>query len=255
MLAPTLHPLSDITEALLAAIAEHEVGRLPQAEAGYAAILAREPEQPQALYFSGLLALQGGRAEAAVTLLRRAATVRPGHADSHFGLGNALWLAGQRAAAEAAWQAALAVQPRHLPALLHLAKAREEAGATQDAIGYCERAITLAPRDALAHAALASALLASGQNDAALAAAQQALALRDDVAQGWFQYGTVLKALRRWDDAAAALQRALTLNRLSLLEIAIANGFGSQDNFTRVFRKSTGLTPRQFRDLSRSGCS
>lgn len=57
------------------------------------------------------------------------------------------------------------------------------------------------------------------------------------------------------DRRIAAAQRALTLSRLSLIEIAVANGFGSQDNFTRVFRKSTGLTPRQFRDLSRSGCS
>jgi AraC family transcriptional regulator len=33
------------------------------------------------------------------------------------------------------------------------------------------------------------------------------------------------------------------------VEIAIDTGFGSQANFTRVFRKRTGLTPGQYRAL------
>ncbi len=35
--------------------------------------------------------------------------------------------------------------------------------------------------------------------------------------------------------------------RLSLVEIALESGFGSQGNFNRIFRKRTGLTPGQFR--------
>jgi AraC family transcriptional regulator len=38
----------------------------------------------------------------------------------------------------------------------------------------------------------------------------------------------------------------------SLVEIALDNGFGSLDNFIRVFRKTTGLTPGQYRSLGRS---
>lgn len=47
-------------------------------------------------------------------------------------------------------------------------------------------------------------------------------------------------------------KRQLAEGRLSLVEIALASGFGSQGNFNRIFRKQTGLTPGQFRNQLRS---
>ena len=44
----------------------------------------------------------------------------------------------------------------------------------------------------------------------------------------------------------------LAQGRLSLVEIALESGFGSQGNFNRIFRKHTGLTPGQFRRQQRS---
>lgn len=52
---------------------------------------------------------------------------------------------------------------------------------------------------------------------------------------------------RRIEDAKAKLAEP----HLSLVEIALEAGFGSQGNFNRIFRKSTGLTPGQFRMLRR----
>lgn len=46
-----------------------------------------------------------------------------------------------------------------------------------------------------------------------------------------------------------AAKEKLRLAQSSLVEIAIDTGFGSQANFTRVFRKMTGLTPGQYRAL------
>ena len=45
----------------------------------------------------------------------------------------------------------------------------------------------------------------------------------------------------------------LAEGRLSLVEIALESGFGSQGNFNRIFRKRTGLTPGQFRSQRRGG--
>lgn len=53
---------------------------------------------------------------------------------------------------------------------------------------------------------------------------------------------------RRIQDAKARLAEG----RLSLVEIALEAGFGSQGNFNRIFRKHTGLTPCQFRALRRN---
>jgi AraC family transcriptional regulator len=47
-------------------------------------------------------------------------------------------------------------------------------------------------------------------------------------------------------------KRKLAEGRLSLAEIALDSGFGSQGNFNRIFRKRTGLTPGQFRSQQRS---
>ena len=44
-------------------------------------------------------------------------------------------------------------------------------------------------------------------------------------------------------------RQELARNNLSLVEIALEFGFGSQANFTRVFRKATSLTPGQYREL------
>jgi AraC family transcriptional regulator len=47
-----------------------------------------------------------------------------------------------------------------------------------------------------------------------------------------------------------AAKDALASPKPSLNEIALDSGFGSLDNFIRVFRKKTGLTPGQYRKLS-----
>lgn len=47
----------------------------------------------------------------------------------------------------------------------------------------------------------------------------------------------------------AAAQERLRTRRASMVEVALDTGFGTQANFSRVFRKLTGLTPRQYRDM------
>lgn len=46
-----------------------------------------------------------------------------------------------------------------------------------------------------------------------------------------------------------AAQEMLSVRHASLADIAFGTGFSSQANFSRVFRKITGLTPGQYRDL------
>jgi AraC family transcriptional regulator len=46
-------------------------------------------------------------------------------------------------------------------------------------------------------------------------------------------------------------QKLLACHQLSLVEIALDTGFGSQANFTRVFRKVAGVTPGQYREQCR----
>lgn len=49
----------------------------------------------------------------------------------------------------------------------------------------------------------------------------------------------------------AAAQAMLRERHVALVEVAMDAGFGSQATFTRAFRKITGLTPGQYRELHR----
>jgi len=55
------------------------------------------------------------------------------------------------------------------------------------------------------------------------------------------------------DRRLEAAQAMLRKERKPLADVALDAGFGSQANFSRTFRKITGLTPGQYRDLHRAG--
>lgn len=225
-----LDTAEDPPPGLLEAHAHHQAGRHAEAEAGYAAVLAAQPGQPQALYFSGMLALQTGRTEEAVARLRAAAAARPGHAESQFALGNALWQAGRKEEAITAWQATLGCEAAHAGALLNLAKARAESGDYGATIALCHMAVQLVPDDPATHAALAAALLGGGQAEAALASVDRALALAPNLAEAHFLRGNALKALHRMAEASEALTRAVEFApnhgkaRLNLANALLAQG-------------------------------
>jgi AraC family transcriptional regulator len=51
------------------------------------------------------------------------------------------------------------------------------------------------------------------------------------------------------DRRVQAARQELARDNMSLVDIALEFGFGSQANFTRVFRKAMSLTPGQYREL------
>jgi AraC family transcriptional regulator len=53
------------------------------------------------------------------------------------------------------------------------------------------------------------------------------------------------------DRRIEAAKELLAADGASLAQVALATGFGSQANFTRAFRRTTGLTPGQHRELCR----
>jgi AraC family transcriptional regulator len=48
----------------------------------------------------------------------------------------------------------------------------------------------------------------------------------------------------------AAAKEKLRTRHSAMAEVALDTGFGTQANFSRVFRKVTGMTPRQYREMS-----
>ena len=176
---PATRPLG----ALLAeAIALHRADRLREAEPLYAAVLAAEPDHPDALHFLGVLKHRQGASEAAVALIRRALALAPSP-DAHNNLGNVLLQSGQAEAAVMAYRRVVELRPDDAAAHHNLGIALQAVDRPAEAGTALERAIALDPRQALFHYSSAMLWLRCGKPEMALALVQVALALDSNFSQ------------------------------------------------------------------------
>ena len=211
MLAPASGAFS-AKAAFQAAAQAHKAGRLDEAEAGYRAILAREPLHPDALYLLGAVRRQHGDRAQAEALYRQALALRE---DARF----LFALAG----------------------LLHEARRHPEAEAAY------RRTLDLAPGLADAHNNYGNLLGEIGRMEEAETAYRRAIATRPDFAFAHNNLGNLLKALRRHGEAESAYRRTLELEphhlpaRLNLAAI-LADG-GKVAEAEQAYREATSLHP------------
>src|SRR5262249_35067866 len=112
--------MNEVRPLLEAALAHHRAGRLDEAASGYASVLARAPDDLNAIYLSGVLAAQRGDPQTAVERIGRAIAAKPEIPDFHNNLGEALRALDRLQEAEAAYRRALALDAEHPGALANL---------------------------------------------------------------------------------------------------------------------------------------
>ena len=166
---------SMLQQALLAAVAHHDAGRIAQAEAGYRAILLQDPDHPDAMQLLGVIALAHGRHQEAVGLIRRALVAMPNFPDGHMNLGNALRALGQWDEAQAAYERAIRLRPDFSLARTNLALLLNDRGAHAAAELHARRATERAPGLFMAHVALGAALRGLNRRPDAITAFRRAL--------------------------------------------------------------------------------
>lgn len=193
------------------AVALHQAGRLPEAEALYRAILRREPRRAEAWHLLGVLAGQCGKAEAALELLDRAADLDPRPAVYQENRAKALRRLGRTEAAEAAYHAALARSPRQVGLHLGLGSLLLADGRPGEALEPLRRATVLAPGDAATHATYAAALASHGEASRAEMALRKAARLEPGNAEHWRNLGHARRLLGKLDAAGEALEHAAAL--------------------------------------------
>ncbi len=133
------------------AVALHQAGRLDEAGAIYARVLAAQPGQVDALNLAGAIALQCGDPARAAELIGAAVARNPLFADAQANYGNALRLLGRHGEALTAYDAALKLRPDHVAALANRAEARRALGQFTGAAADTERALALAPDLTISH--------------------------------------------------------------------------------------------------------
>jgi hypothetical protein len=197
--------------ALQAAVAQHQAGRLAEAEALYRHILAGFPRHPDALHFMGLLAHQRGQHDAALALMDQALREAPAHAACHSNRGNTLLALGRLDEAIASFEQALSIDRNLADAHLNLGNALQLQGRPEDAVASYRRALRLNPQSAETHYNLGRVYEAEGQLANATHSYRRAVALRPDYIKAHFNLGNVLQAAGQPEQAMASYRQVLAL--------------------------------------------
>lgn len=199
----------DMQQALQHALNCHGAGDLGQAEQIYRRVLAADPTQPDALHYLGVIGLQTGRFEDAVTFISQAIERRPDYLDALSNLGNALQALGRFDEAAARYREVLQLQPRNAAVIGNLGNALLQSGEPVAAIDAYEAALDIEPRLLDTRRTLAHALLGQGRATEALAQIELALKGMPDSPEMLVTMGNVLNELGRGAEAIACFEKVL----------------------------------------------
>lgn len=222
-------------------------GRLQEAEAGYRAVLADDPENADAYNGLGLLAMRIGQHDVAGQLFGMAVELAPGDTVFLCNQGTALYGESRLDEARAVFEQALAHDEHCAKALLNIGiihKARREYAQSTEVLN---RAVVAAPRDPDAFANLAEALLEIGQHDSAENIARAAVNLDNRHVLGLFALASTLVALARPQEALAWAKRLVRYapgeaRFHRLLAECLAHSGGHEQAY-REARKAIALAP------------
>ncbi len=254
--------MASITDLLTTALQYHRSGQLTAAADLYQQVLQQQPQQPNALYFLGLLCHQGGDLAGAIAHYRQAIAVQPNYAEAHNNLGAALQQQGDLGTALTHYQAVLRIQPGNPHANINLGVVLQQQGDVAAAIARYQKAIRLNPSLPEAHTNLAHAWKASGDLDAAIASYRAALALAPtnpethrDLGDALQESGQIEAAITVLDQAIEQFPQNVKLRgsriRAKLISGALSAGFAEYD----PWRLSMGGSGRTFSQPDWNGSS
>ena len=226
-------------------LARHQQGNLVEAERHYDAALKSQPDNFEALHMLGVIALQKGRFEQGVEIIRkavalnensaiafnnlakglkdlgrfdeaiihfeRAIALAPAFADAQFGYGTALHFVNRSEDALVHFEKAIALHPNFVAALNNRGLALAKLKRFTEALASYDKALAIQPSFGDAHNNRGNALKALMRFDDALASFDKAIAVRPDSAEAHCNRGNVLVQLERFDDALASFDRAIAV--------------------------------------------
>lgn len=236
-----------LQQAFELALKHHQNGRITEAESLYLQILAVQPLHPETLHFVGIVSLQRGQHQAALTYFDQALAIRPDWPDALSNRGEALRGDGRPDEAVAAYERAIALNPRFPQAFNNLGNALGALGSHNEALAAYQKAIELLPAYAEAHNNLAGILKKLGRLDESAAAYRRAIAIKPGYFQAITNLGTILKEQGQFDEAIAIFRQAIAL-RPDYAEAFynLGNALkekGFLDEAVTAYRRVTALKP------------
>jgi predicted TPR repeat methyltransferase len=201
----------DHDEAIRRAVGHQRAGRLREAESIYRQVLARDPDDADALSALGILNCQLRRNDLGIGFAGRAVQLKPAVASYQHNYGEAWMAAGEAEQAILAYQKAIELDPLRPEPYAGLGVALHRRGQWDESAKALGKAIELGLREAGIYVELAKSRMRSGQLDQAEAALRQAMGLKPDLAEAWQVQGEILGHRQQYAEAVAAFTRAASL--------------------------------------------
>ena len=268
-------------ELLQRGLAHHQAGRLHDAKLFYDQVLTLDQRHPDALHLLGVIAMQSGDPNLAVSLIEKAIEVYPASAGYHANLAQACLAAQRVAAALAAFRNAARLDPRnpqyavgaasclamqghqaeaeeqlrgatqdypdYAIAWLNLGNAVREQGRPQEALDLCLHAVDLQPGLADAHSGVGKTLHALARFEEAETAYRRCVALQPESESGYRNLASLLMDSGKFADAVTACEQGLLRAPGSAeLHMMLGSAFVHQGRLTAAlgaFRSAVKLTP------------
>jgi predicted TPR repeat methyltransferase len=196
-------------EILAEAIRKHQGGEVARAAELYRQVLARRPDDANALHFLGMAEHQLGNSQVALDLLGRVLKLAPAYFDAWNNRGNVLKQLGRLEEAEADYLHALALRPDDPNTESNLGSVRRARGDLEGAEKMFRQVIARRPDHANAWQNLGNTLEDLDRRDEALTAHREALRLAPGSVDSYRHMGAVLQALGRVDEAKEVLREWL----------------------------------------------
>jgi predicted O-linked N-acetylglucosamine transferase (SPINDLY family) len=246
-----------ITPDLRTALLLHQGGQIDKAADIYRQILARNPADPIALHYFGLLEARAGKFESANSLMARSLALEPFNVQFRENYATTLCEARRFESAVQIcddglksnpanvyllyisatallklqrlpdslqrFDKLLAVQPDHLVAINERGSVFAEMREYDKALVAFQRAAEINPRFAEAHLNIGNVLGALNRSEEAKSSFKKALALNPKLAHAWSGLGNILCKHNLFDEALAAFDKALALEP-GLAEACLGRG-------------------------------
>lgn len=191
------------------ALALHQAGKLAEADALYKKVLDAQPDNPDALHMSGVIAHQTGKTERAITLIGRAKKGYPAMPELHNNLGLALQSAGRLAEAEVSFRTAIGLRPAYPDAHQNYSTLLLGRGELDAALHHIGIALRLKPDDPSFLNTYGNILQQRGQTAEAVLCYKRALAIAPGFSIAHTNLGNAFRSLKQWEDAALCYRKAI----------------------------------------------
>jgi len=219
----------NIEETIRSAIQYYQSGNLETAEDLMKKIIKRLPDDPEILYFYGILSAQLEKFDSAIQYIERSLQIQPNSPDAYIALGMIFQKKGQPDESIHFYRKAISFKPHNDLVYLYLGNMLREKGRPDEAIPYYAESLKINPNNASAYYHLGCSFQAKGMMEQAIESYQKVLQIEPSSVEAYNNLGNIFRETGYFHEAISCYQQVLRINpKLAETHYNLGNAFRLQ---------------------------